>query len=233
MMAFFGCAIRTLLRSLRDIQGFNTTDVTMAAFIVATLGAAITPVILDKVEDARITRAVIELNAIHEGSLKFFQDTGFRPGQLEIRAGGGKFFLRSGTAPLPGGLSDQAIRVPAAGTVDCPPGGAVTFSDATALNINDYLVSRPPHYPNWKGPYISQEADMDPFGRAYVLHVLPQFCGETVTVAVAGAGGELGYAWLLSGGPDTVIQQQLNTSKPNPTIDDVGIVGGKRTLGVQ
>lgn len=230
MITFLGRAIRTLLRSLTDSGGFNTTDVTMAAFIVATLGAAITPVILDKVEDARITKAVIELNAIHEGSLKFFQDTGFRVGQKEIKAGKG-LFLKSGRAPIPGALSDQKISVPSSGTVDCPAPGPVTFTDATALDINDFLVRRPKSYPGWKGPYISQEVDLDPFGRAYVMHVLPQFCGETVVVT--GGGGELGYAWLFSAGPDTVTQLDLKSPRPNLTIDDIGIVAGKRTIGLQ
>ncbi len=224
-MTFLGRAFRTLLGSLRDSRGLSLYEITAAVAMTAIIAAVAIPVALDRIEDAKKARATLEVEAISKAMLRFFQDTGKWPGELEIKRGG-KFFLKS-NASLPPGLENQGIKIPSGVAVDCPAAGAVTFSDATALNINDFLVNKPAtvkgvEYANWRGPYMDP-VDADPFDKAYIIHVLPLFCGET-------APGTLGYGWALSAGPDQTLQQSLLKSKLDVATDDAGRNSGKRTI---
>lgn len=227
-MTFLGRAFRTLLGSLRDSRGLSLYEITAAVAMTAIIAAVAIPVALDRIEDAKKARATLEVEAISKAMLRFFQDTGKWPGELEIKKGG-KFFLKS-NASLPPGLEGQIVTIPSPGTtatVDCPPPGPVTFNDGTALIINDFLVNKPADYANWRGPYMDP-VDADPFDKAYIIHVLPLFCGE----AVVGAGGTgfLGYGWALSAGPDQTLQQSLLKSKLDVATDDSGRNTGKRTI---
>lgn len=230
MMRFMQSVLRKLLRSLKDSRGVSLYEVTAAVGMTAIIASVAIPVALDRIEDAKKAKGQLEVETISKAMLRFFQDTGKWPGELEIKRGG-KFFLKTGTAPLPPGLSTQTVAIPSSGIVDCPAAGNVTFSDATALDVIDFLVRKPSGYPNWRGPYMDQ-IEADPFEKAYIIHILPLFCGETVDIGSAGGGGggNLGYGWILSAGPDQSLQQDVKKAKLDSTHDDAGRNMGKRTI---
>jgi hypothetical protein len=86
-------------------------------------------------------------------------------------------------------------------------------------------------YPNWRGPYMEPIAS-DPWDRAYVVNVLPLIFSGTVDDPGIGkfsdAGGKLGFAWILSVGPDRLLQTALTSAQIAPGSDDVGKNLGKR-----
>lgn len=228
MMTFLGRALRTLFGSLRDSRGLSLYEVTAAVAMTAIIAAVAIPVALDRIEDAKKARATLEVEAISKSMLRFFQDTGKWPGELEMLNSGKGVLLKSGVAPFPAGVLEAArdVKVPQGAVVDCPKGG-FDSSEGSALNINDFLVNKPRRvdnveYANWRGPYMDP-VDSDPFDKAYIIHVLPLFCGEA-------APGTLGYGWALSAGPDQTLQQSLLKSKLDVATDDSGRNSGKRTI---
>ena len=82
------------------------------------------------------------------------------------------------------------------------------------------------NYPNWAGPYV-QEIDSDPWGRSWVAYLTPLYCSEAVT-STSGSGN-LGYAWLLTGGANRTITSEATDSDLDDSGDDAGVNMGKLT----
>jgi hypothetical protein len=112
------------------------------------------------------------------------------------------------------------------------PCDAITATNV--LNINSYLVLKPnpADYPNWNGPYMEPIAS-DSWDRAYLINVLPLIFATQVTQeAVSGQftdlGGKLGFGWVLSAGPDRLVQTALTQPQLSPGSDDTA-----RNLGAR
>jgi len=121
-----------------------------------------------------------------------------------------------------------------------------TISTANVLNINEFLVRKPSEgdYPNWNGPYMEPIAS-DPWDRAYVINVLPLIYATNIAdpgvARSAETGGKLGYGWVLSVGPDRLLQTPLTVPQLSAGSDDIGknigsrivkSVGGQSTSGL-
>jgi hypothetical protein len=105
----------------------------------------------------------------------------------------------------------------------------VEITGVTVLDLNDYLVRDPgPSYPKWKGPYV-QEISSDPWERSWVAYLLPLYCSEDITGTATG-GGNLGYAWLFSGGANRTITTPAADSQLDEDGDDTGVNLGKLTV---
>lgn len=229
MMTLLGRALRKLLRTFRDFRGVSLYETTAAVAMAAIVAAVAVPVALDRIEDAKKAKGSLEVEAISKAMLRFFQDTGKWPGELEIIKDGKGVFLKTGTAAFPSGVSDLAaqVKIPTDGSVvDCPSSFDGT---ATPLNLNNFLVNKPSGYQNWRGPYMDP-VEGDAFDKAYFIHIVPLFCGEKIETGTTTGAGNLGYGWVLSGGPDQKIQQDLKKPKLDATSDDAGRNNGKRTI---
>jgi hypothetical protein len=103
------------------------------------------------------------------------------------------------------------------------------ITGVTVLNINNYLVRQPAasDYPNWKGPYV-QEITTDPWERSWIAYLAPLYCSEVVSEA-SGAGN-LGYAWLITGGTNRTITTPATSSNLDPEGDDAGVNLGKLAI---
>jgi len=82
-------------------------------------------------------------------------------------------------------------------------------SDSDAVHISKFLASNKPPVPNWRGPYMSISRP-DPWGNRYVI------------VLEGLSSPRSPYGWILSAGPDGVLQ----TSKRDPELqgDDLGLL---------
>jgi hypothetical protein len=101
-------------------------------------------------------------------------------------------------------------------------------------NINDYIVRKPSatDYPNWRGPYLQAEISSDPFGRVWLINTMPLYCAETVTADTSSSAGantaaNLGFAWILSAGPNRTLTTALTSAKLDQNGDDAGVNIGK------
>ncbi|MBI4610631.1 MAG: hypothetical protein HY726_16670 [Candidatus Rokubacteria bacterium] len=223
--------VRAVLRHFRDSRGATLYEITAAVAMAGILAAVAAPVIIERVGEAKVARAVGEIDAIWAGMQNFQRDTGKMPGEAEAA-----FLLFTGTtgtvhAALPD-ISDGAITV---GSVSLS-GTSPTCSSDKCKNINDYLVRDPntvfgkvdgkDRYQNWKGPY-TDEILTDPFDRAYITNVAPLYKQEPAGSA-GGVGGSCGFGWIITGSADRVLETKLTDTALHPTSDDIGKNKGKK-----
>ena len=209
--------------------------------VVATiilLAAAVAPRLLTWVDEGRSARALSDAATIAAAMNRFFEDTARWPGQVEILAAGGEIrFLTVGT-PLTSTFPalNTSVGIGAATCVSGLSGvqphvtsfAPAAPTPANSLDLQKFLIDPPPvaDYPNWQGPYLSDDTPFDPWGSVYIVNVIPLFCGETVTVAAP--TGALGMGWILSGGPNRLIQTPFTDRRPDADTDDIGVPLGKR-----
>lgn len=218
--------------------GFSLIEIIVVVAAIVLISAAIAPQFFSWIDQGKAARAQGDANAISAAMSRFFQDTTRWPGQVEILKSdslirflivgdpGASIFPVSsvttgiGSATCSSGLSGVTPSVTAF--------AVATPSPSNSLNVIDFLL-RPPSgadYPNWHGPYLSVNLSSDPWGRPYLINVIPLFCGETVTAAAP--GGALGFGWILSGGPNRTVQTRFTDMQVVTDADDVGANLNKR-----
>src|SRR5688572_12277468 len=202
-------------RSARNAAGFSLIEVIVAVAAAVILASILVPMAFNYIDESRIARAYADAATIGSAMTRFFQDTKKWPGQVEILASPTKRFLTVGDATAATWPSLIAsVGISQATCVDGLTGvqpNVTSFSTTppnlvNTLNITDLLQVPPPaaDYPNWNGPYLASELEGDPWGTVYLINVIPLFCGETVTSSAP--GGALGFAWILSAGPNRTLQ---------------------------
>jgi type II secretory pathway pseudopilin PulG len=226
-----------LRRLFKDPRGVSLYETTAVVAMTAIVAAVALPVAMDRVENAKEARIAGETLSITNAMMKFFEDTGRWPGEAEIRTpGNAACFLQTGVPandPAKGTLLPDARTLGGMDARDLLGRTCDTLTVTNTLNINDYLVRKPSvvDYPNWHGPYMEPIAS-DPWDRAYVINVLPLIFSGTVDDPGIGrfadAGGKLGFAWILSVGPDRLLQTAFTAAEIAGGSDDVGKNLGKR-----
>ncbi|MBI4610633.1 MAG: type II secretion system protein GspG [Candidatus Rokubacteria bacterium] len=237
MTGWVGRAVRRLLRTLRDSRGVTLYETTAVVAMTAVIAAVALPVAIDRIENAKEGRAASEVLTLANAMMRFFEETGRWPGEAEIRTPGSAFcFLQTGVPsadPNTGTLLPDTRNLGLIDARDFLGRTCDSVSPINTLNVNDYLVRKPAavNYPNWRGPYMEPIAS-DPWDRAYLLNVLPLiFSGEVEDPGLgkfSDTGGKLGFAWVLSVGPDRLLQTPLTASQLAAGSDDVGKSLGKR-----
>jgi hypothetical protein len=236
-----------LRRRLKSDHGLiNTADLLVSTAITVTLAAGVSSAMIDAMDDARYGKAQPDAQAIANSVVRFYKDTGMWPGQAEHAAltTMEPLFLVSNTAAaaqpseIGGSLS---VAAPATCGVNSAEGfanetiPASNFADATKLDLNNYLVHRPNPtlYPNWRGPYLEAELRTDPWERSWVLNLQALYCAEEIpnepigTTGSSESGGNLGYAWIISGGTNKTVSTVLSEARLDPEADDAGTQIGK------
>jgi len=237
MAEWFRGAARRLLRALVESKGVSLYETTAVVAMTSIIAAVALPVAMDRIENAKESRVSRDATTIGSAMIKFFEDTGRWPGEAEIRTpGSAACFLQTGvptTDPARGTLLPDTRNLGLIDGRDFLGRTCDSVTPTNTLNINDYLVRKPSvvNYPNWRGPYMEPVAS-DPWDRAYIVNVLPLiFSGEVEDPGpgrFADTGGKLGFAWVLSVGPDRLLQTPLTAPQLAARSDDVGKNLGKR-----
>lgn len=235
--------VRRAVRALRDVGGVSLYETTAVVAMTAVVASVALPMAMDRLENAKQTKAANEIITISSAMHKFFEHTGRWPGEVEIKkAGSLTCFLQTG---IPSNDPDTGTPLPQVQTLGKPDkpmdAGSVlsrpcnTISPSNVRNINDYLVRKPnaSDYPNWQGPYMEPIAS-DPWDRAYIINVLPLLFASEVQSPTSGsfadAGGKIGFGWVLSAGPDRLLQSTLTESQLGLGSDDTGKNMGARVI---
>jgi hypothetical protein len=240
--------VRTTARLMAEDGLINTTDLLVATGATVILAAGVGAAVIGTLDDAKYGKAQPDGQAITTAISQFYRDTGKWPGQAEAAAaddGTMPTLLASTTEVefLPKDYMSALLTSAATckpnsleGFVGVEIGASAAaedaFSDATILNLNNYLVRQPStvNYPNWQGPYLQADIKTDPWDRAWVANLQPLYCSELITgTTAANAAGDLGYAWLLSGGSNRTISTKFKDANLDPTGDDAGVNMGKLT----
>lgn len=212
--------------------GFALIEVLVAVVAILLISATVAPVLFRWIDEGKIVRAQKDADAIAAAMTRFYQDTRRWPGQAEIlKSDSTTRFLTAGS-PSQASFPDMT-GFTGIGAVTCTSGlrgvtaNVTTFTAAVpsatnTLDVNDFLLRKPAaaDYPNWRGPYLTAELRADPWGRAWVINVIPLFCGEAVSSG--SPAGAAGYGWILTGGGNRTLQTNFTDAKVNGDSDDVG-----------
>ncbi len=189
-------------------------EILVVLAILAMLAGIVVPLFSSAPEQARLERARTEVQAIGEAVRRFRASTGDWP---TLDATGGRHSLKlllSGSS-LP---SDDPFS-----------GGGVWWSWISTgkadLLVNHLLHNRPQGqsanvYPTggtngWRGPY-TEAIPLDPWGRPYLVNVV---------VAWSTSQDEDRRMWVLSAGPDGVLQTSTDAGVSDAILgDDVGFL---------
>ncbi len=162
--------------------------------IVGILAAILTPLVTRYVDEARVTRANDEAQAIAKAILSFDKDTGkwpiFQSG-ANITVTSSTFQVLTSPGAYPGCGADCTATAwsPASSKIN-------SLSDALEFNAEGYTTVGKFA---WRGPYITN-VSMDPWGNAYVVN------------AGALAFGQNKAAYVLSAGPNAQIETSFTQS---------------------
>ncbi len=176
--------------------GFTLKEITIAVVIVALFAAAVSPMILHRLADARLDRAQDECETIANAVLNYYRDTGTWPSN-------------NGTAGAEIARMVSSARVATGAGAGAGTGAFKWGSEGATRPMGDYLYKNKPDNSaeatdqgNWRGPYIDQHSFDDPWGKAYVVntHYAPGggYSGKvhhSVFVLSAGPNGKWETAW--------------------------------------
>jgi len=197
-------------------RGFTLLEMAIVLAIIAVLAGILTPVVVNYVQQARITAAQADVNAIRDAITQFEKDMGRYP------------MFSTGSGALPDSSGD---RVRLEGPGNAPTETVVTaWTSATPTDSDctsgcgvgplvDQLMTNVPAYPTttnlakpfkWKGPYISLQSD--PWGNRYLVNI------------INAKSGSADACFVLSAGPDGRVDTPFNiseTSQVAPSGDDI------------
>lgn len=211
-----------------DRRGFTLIEIVIAVAIVAIFAAALSPMVFRHLEDAKVTRAKNETDTISTAILGYYKDTGRWP-------------FTNADGPAGNGV-DRVVTssvVPTAQGAGHGPGATNWGTYGTAKNIGDYLYFNNPDDDSsdtgtnanqagedwatsgalaWKGPYMANYDQADPWGNSYVINAR-YFPGGSYNGTVRHK------ALVLSAGPNGTWETAFNNNATEEILgDDIGTV---------
>jgi general secretion pathway protein G len=186
-------------------KGFTLIELAVVLAIIAVLAAVLTPVVVNYLDQARVTRALADATTISQAVQLYKRDVGFYPVYSSLAN------ARMGTTTY--GTLIGGTAVPAFGSGlgwDGILTGTTVGDILTQLNTNIGLTPNVenPGKTSFRGPYIGA-LDTDPWGNAYVVANL------TPTAS--------GHAFVISAGPNGKLETNAYQNGPSavPAGDDI------------
>jgi general secretion pathway protein G len=180
------------MKVLRKESGFTLIEVIVVAGIIAVLAGILVPIIFKEIDESKKTRAAADVKSISSALFVLKKDTGQWPVSTNC-VPAVTMLTGKGTVPTFAG----------AGWVDANQG---RYTHSLAADDNGCWSPPAVDPATWKGPYMA-EVTADPWGRAYVTNA-----AEFLTA---------GPVWIISAGPDGIVQTDITDSVPRN--DDIGI----------
>lgn len=187
-------------------SGFTLLEAVVVLGVLAILAAVLTPIVSGYLEDARLQRARSDGRALADALLEAQRDLGDFP------------VFRDGS-PSSRGLDDASTYDVLIGPGQVPVLSGAGWSAAydggsDAGSLAAQLVENGPGYPtqgrfSWRGPYVEQPSS-DPWGAAYLVNA------ENLRPAQDEA------AWVLSAGPDGIVQTDFDQDRTGGTVAPAG-----------
>ncbi|MEQ8764546.1 MAG: prepilin-type N-terminal cleavage/methylation domain-containing protein [Planctomycetota bacterium] len=181
--------------------GFTLVEGVVAISIVALLAAILTPLVVQQIDEAKLSRARNEVQVIAAAIGKFYKDVGQFPTE-----GDAERLLSGVTADIEDNI-DRYTGEDANGW----------YTGTENSTFEDHLTSNTAGYPDsgefrWKGPFLGS-VNMDPWGRPYICNV----------AATGGAVADNGSKCVvLTAGPDGTIETlSVLTAADDAVGDDV------------
>ncbi len=169
-------------------KGFTLIEVVIVLAVVAILGAVLTPLISQHIEDSRLSKASSDVNTIGTAITTFYKDVGIWPADADGDLDGNDLQgLRSGMGSAAAGSQWETY---ASGVLGDTFGNQLMSNTIRGNGAWFYNRGR------WHGPYMSKDGS-DPWGRRYYCNVLVGYAGTgafdftTMMVISAGTDGTI------------------------------------------
>lgn len=195
-------------------RGFTLIEVIVAIAVVAILAGVITPSVIKHLDDSKQARAQNDCLVIGSAIAGFYKDVGRMPNMNATGAAGVTLLVSTGSIPA---LATSITTWDAATTVATSDLLSNHLSANTpksqAANIYPTTTTAPGSPTVWRGPY-QPSFPADPWGRRYAVNV-----GNMTTPSSP--------VWVLSAGPDGIIQTSFSPAAPaigstiNTSGDDI------------
>lgn len=176
---------------MKNTKGFTLIELAVVLAIIAVLAAILTPMALNYLDQARVSRAMADASTIAQAVTLFKRDTGYYPVYTSLAS------AKAGTTAY--GTLASAGTAPSVGTGGLGWSSALGGSNTngvitTALNTSWSDMTQNAENPgktSYRGPYIGA-LDSDPWGNQYLVTGM-----TTITGVTSG-----GHAFVISAGPN-------------------------------
>lgn len=210
-----------MARTWRSTRGITLVEATIVLTAVAVLAAAAAPSTARALELARVSRAIVDEEAIKTAITNFLIDGAGSQGFEGFTVDG----TQSGT-PVDILVSDGDI--PTIGTGggaewDDPVNNTTGLVDFLERHLvtnnprgsaaNDYPVTATPNSGYWRGAYMNAPIDPDPWGNRYAVNTQRLITTPRDVDVI-----------VLSSGPDEEIDTAYNINKITPGDDDLLVI---------
>ncbi len=188
------------MKARRGQGGFTLIEVVVVVAVIAILAAILTPFITKYISDSQVARARNEVQVVAAAVTNAFKDLGRWPNRQNAAANyAGIYTGPTGTA------------APAAPFLNASWGTLANWD----LMYN-HLVVNGRGYPatgdtRWNGPY-APALPLDPWGRSYLINARDLTSTAVPPIPV----------WVLSAGPNGVVETNIAAGTTVPGGDDVG-----------
>jgi prepilin-type N-terminal cleavage/methylation domain-containing protein len=182
-------------------QGFTLIEVIVAIAVVAILAGIITPSVIKHLDDSKHSRAQNDCLVIGSSIGSFYKDAGRWPNMNATGAVGVTLLVSQGNIPaVAGGVANWNTATSNA-AVDLLSNH---LSANTPKTQTASVYPIPPAELAWRGPY-QIDFPADPWGNRYAVNI-----GNMAVTAPATSNA----VWVLSAGPDGIIQTLWNPATP-------------------
>jgi prepilin-type N-terminal cleavage/methylation domain-containing protein len=188
-------------------RGFTLVEVIVVVAVIAILAAILTPYITKYIEDSRTAKARNEVQVIGSAMANFYKDVGRWPYANNAAANPATNFngVYSGAAAPTAAFFGAAAGWPAVGAANWNGLDTHLFTNGHNYTAAGDL--------RWNGPYATQ-LPTDPWGHPYVINAV-QFVQAPPPAAQI-------PVWVMSAGPNGVIDTNIAAGTITPTLDDIG-----------
>lgn len=193
--------------SIRKQRGFTLIEIIVVIACIALLAGVLAPMVFKNLQDARIAKAKSDIKALATAMAQFYSDVGEWPSRADDGTPDSIYVLYS---------TDDST------TAVIPPGAYTPDGDDQIDPMYDHLIANNQTYNawdgriGWNGAYMESDS-LDPWGNSYLIYVLA-FWYPSVDPTT-----DFTKAWVISAGPDGIMQTYADEESIDPTSDDIGL----------
>lgn len=185
----------------REARGFSVAEVTTILTALSILSAAAAPAVNEYIDEAKLIRARHDVRVIAVVLTRLFNDVGAeRSGKtawssydLLVGAGAPPATRGAGTGRWAAAVRDEGV-----GLLD----------DHLVTNAAGYTRRAPGMWFGWRGAYLQERVQPDPWGHRYAVNVRAM-------------SNTYSYTVVLSAGPDGVVESLFETDGLPTAGDDI------------
>ena len=196
-------------------DGMTMIEITVILAVLGLLVGLVATAAGDLLEQSHAVRTGEEVDRIGRAIVEFYADTGYFPrtnDRFDGRPGDQEIGALISAAQLPRSTASTGLWVES---------DLGLLAEHLTYNGKGYRVRNPIDNRGWAGPYLPQAVGEDGWAHAYIVNV---FWLDVRNVVEEADGTRLGAVWVLSAGPNGIIETPYYQPRDNARLygDDIG-----------